>query len=730
MDHTDRVKEFARYYAGRGWHVLPLAGIDDDKCSCGDSDCSSPGKHPLTGNGFKGASTHTEDVNRWWERNTTANLGIRTGTCSGLVVIDIDDDKDGENCWEDLCEGHDPVETVEVLTGRGRHLYFKHPGDRIVRSTIGLRSGVDIRADDAYVVAPPSRHVSGRDYTFEDTSRPDETEMAPVPDWLLSEMDCSRDSIELRSIADPIPDIITDGHRHQHLLSLAGSMRNRGAVEEEIFQSLVAINTSRCDPPLEENEVRRLSRDVATRYTPSNKPLVLSNEKTPYKEVVPGLLPFPLEVLPTPLLKFVQEASASLPAPPDLVAVPLLSVLATGIGSSRTIELKPNWQESATIWTAIVAKPGMKKSPAMDLVMTPMKQAQSWLKADYENAVVNFDNEMARYLAEKNSEKPIEPRMKQLFTTDATLEAMAELLEHNPRGLLFMRDELSGWVRGMDQYRGGRGADRQTWLSFWARSQTIVNRKSRRTPLVLGNPFVCVTGGIPPDILGELADEGGRDDGFVHRILFSYPEEVTSHWTDDEITSETMNGYCDVFTGLRELPESPQVVYFTMEGRKAFIDWMDDHHLKLSEVPEVHRGPYEKLIGYCSRIALILQMSRYVCGEADSENVDEASVYGATAIIEYFKSHMQRVYGRLYTNKLDRQVLSSMEWVGKRGDSASVRDFITYKVGGCQNRADVEQLFQELVRRGHGEIAETESGNGRSSLAFSMYKDSAVCLGT
>ena len=53
---------------------------------------------------------------------------------------------------------------------------------------------------------------------------------------------------------------------------------------------------------------------------------------------------------------------------------------------------------------------------------------------------------------------------------DATVEALYSVLEENPRGVLDIEDELSGWVRRMDQYKGGKGADRQFFLGVWSNS--------------------------------------------------------------------------------------------------------------------------------------------------------------------------------------------------------------------------------------------------------------------
>ena len=115
--------------------------------------------------------------------------------------------------------------------------------------------------------------------------------------------------------------------------------------------------------------------------------------------------------------------------------------------------------------------------------------------------------------ATERPKKPEEPAMAQVFTTDGTLEALSVLLHQNRRGLAFVRDELTGWARAMNQYRSGRGADRQAWLSFWSGAEHLVNREGLKEALLLLDPFLCVAGCLPPDVLDELADERGREDG-------------------------------------------------------------------------------------------------------------------------------------------------------------------------------------------------------------------------
>ena len=112
--------------------------------------------------------------------------------------------------------------------------------------------------------------------------------------------------------------------------------------------------------------------------------------------------------------------------------------------------------------------------------------------------------------------------MGRCWASDTTVEALVGILQDNPRGLLVYRDELAGWVRSMDQYKGGKGSDRQHWLNLWSTDEVVVDRKSRMgEPIILAKPFVSLFGGIQPAMLGEL--RAGMEDGLMDRFLFAYP---------------------------------------------------------------------------------------------------------------------------------------------------------------------------------------------------------------
>ncbi len=190
-------------YASDGWHVLPLHSLaGPELCTCRDaSTCGSPAKHPITRNGLTEATTDPVIIKSWWEKWPEANIGIRTGLISGIVVLDVDSYHGGDEGLATLVAEYGELPpTMEAETGGGgRHLVFSHPGEGYdIRNKAGLAPGVDVRGDGGYIVAPPSLHVSGAFYQWSARG----TERAVLPAWLVEAPKPVRKPLPPRPMAD------------------------------------------------------------------------------------------------------------------------------------------------------------------------------------------------------------------------------------------------------------------------------------------------------------------------------------------------------------------------------------------------------------------------------------------------------------------------------------------------------------------------------------------------
>ena len=167
-------------YARLGWRVVPLFEPSaSDECSCPrHGTCDRPGKHPRITRWQDTATTDEAQIREWWKAWPNASIGIATGR--GLLVVDLDGDE-GEANWCALVGDRDLPRTPTVSTGRGHHLYLRTEDARTSKGALG--AGIDTRGDGGYVVAPPSRHASGRRYAW--VVAPGDGGLAPAPAWLL-----------------------------------------------------------------------------------------------------------------------------------------------------------------------------------------------------------------------------------------------------------------------------------------------------------------------------------------------------------------------------------------------------------------------------------------------------------------------------------------------------------------------------------------------------------------
>jgi hypothetical protein len=256
-------------YAGRGWPVFPCRG-----------------KRPHVKNGLHDAATDRLTVERWWTRIWPgANVAIRAGSESGLLVLDVDGEA-GADALAALEREHAELgATVECLTGGGgRHLYFAHPGGELRNSAGRLAPGLDVRGDGGYVIAPPSRHSSGGRYEWSVDGHPDELEPAQAPAWLLEGLRARRNGT-----APPVGEAIPEGARNAELASLAGTMRRRGMDEAAIRAALRETNRLRCRPPLDEGEVASIAASI-TRYRPQRGAPERTQQDVAAREAVPFAL--------------------------------------------------------------------------------------------------------------------------------------------------------------------------------------------------------------------------------------------------------------------------------------------------------------------------------------------------------------------------------------------------------------------------------------------------------
>jgi hypothetical protein len=275
-------------YLARGLSVLSLC--PPDHVGVGrEHQCESPGKRPWhTWKPYQEKLPTEAEVRGWWRLKPNSNVGVALGPVSGLVRVDVEGEE-GERRLAELSKGDLPP-TWEFTSGKGRGLLYRIPEGVELRTTYekpGEGQEVRFQAKGAQTVLPPSRHPSGRLYQWLPGRGPDDVDAAIMPDWLVGQLRAdSRGGRNDKGSKRPLgeEDTVPKGGRNDHLISLAGAMRRRGASVHVIEAALVAENEERCQPPLGKEEVQGIARS-AGRYRPFKGTATDSNS-TPAANII------------------------------------------------------------------------------------------------------------------------------------------------------------------------------------------------------------------------------------------------------------------------------------------------------------------------------------------------------------------------------------------------------------------------------------------------------------
>ncbi|MCL6447844.1 MAG: bifunctional DNA primase/polymerase [Armatimonadetes bacterium] len=288
--------------------LIPIHSVKNGKCSCGNPDCDSPGKHPRIPNWkeYQARRPTAEELARWRKQFPGCNWAVVTGQVSGVIVLDVD----GPEGAEAVKGKHLPL-TWAVQTGKGIHYYFKHPGFSVPNG-VRVLPGVDVRGDGGYVVAPGSVHASGRKYAWVPGMNPEDLPdgPAPCPKWLLELLQGKRQPGGKREKVNPVNVLngVPEGLRDTTLFRYACRLRTQGLTKEEALR-LVLEAARNSQPPFPE-ETAKEKVESAWKYQKAkeeaqklNLPSGISAQELINREfpdplwVVPGLLPEGLAIL-------------------------------------------------------------------------------------------------------------------------------------------------------------------------------------------------------------------------------------------------------------------------------------------------------------------------------------------------------------------------------------------------------------------------------------------------
>ncbi len=456
--------------------------------------------------------------------------------------------------------------------------------------------------------------------------------------------------------------------------------------------------------------------------------------------------PFPVGVLPEVIQNYVLEASVAIGCDSSLIALPLLASVARAISNRRVIELKETWTEPAIIWAVIVSPSGTHKSPALKagtsfITSLEEKSHKSFgiAQAEYQKDLLNYERKLASWRKKREDSKkklpqlPKAPVCLRYMTTDTTMEALTALQSNQFDSILIVRDELSGWLGSIAEYKGGVGGDLGHWLSFWSAAPLTVDRKTGDRRLMhIPRASVSIVGGIQPDVLARAMGDEHMEDGLCARLLLAMPDPKPVQWTDDTISPECSAAVSDVFDRLLALEAaddestgpSPVAIPLSSGAKTEWIKYYNHHHAEMEVLDVDLKAAWSKLEAYTARFALIFQLVDCASGEqrASADEIDESAMLSAIKLSEWFGNEARRVYRLFSEEERDREDRELFQLVTRMGGRVTVRDLMRNS-RRFANADTTEKALHRLVARkcGEWEAKKPTAKGGRPSQTFQLY---------
>lgn len=388
-------------------------------------------------------------------------------------------------------------------------------------------------------------------------------------------------------------------------------------------------------------------------------------------------------MLPKSIRPWILDVATRLQVPVESVAACAIGSISSVVGRKVSIHPKRNddWKVIPNLWAALVDRPGRKKTPTLDEAMKPLEALEesarkqfddrrAKAKADSDVTKLKIDNTRDAIKAALKGNKSIDGLQVELTclekelesrahverryrTSDATVEKLGELLNENPNGLLLKRDELSGWLRGLD--RIGHEGDREFFLEAWnGNGKHRVDRIKRGSILV---EAVCLTiiGGIQPGKLesyvAQACSGGSGDDGLLPRFqLLVYPERATTEpvYIDRKPNAEARSLAEQIFRKIDELNGESIAVRFDESAQVLVDEWLLNlerrlyHAHEMSLAFETHLSKYRKLM---PALALLFHVVDWAAEKGTSVgSVGLESARMAAVWCDFLEGHAKKVY--------------------------------------------------------------------------------------
>ncbi len=388
------------------------------------------------------------------------------------------------------------------------------------------------------------------------------------------------------------------------------------------------------------------------------KPLTPGEDATSFLPPPPRV---PVEVFPAVLQEIIRNAARAFVVPLEVPVCAVLALASACIGRARGIIIKEGWTPHANLYLALVGLSGTGKSPCANAILKSAYRVDFEMHREWQQASADYLLEKEKYReAVRQYRKgeiqdpglpPEKPKRRQVLVDDATVESLTDALADNPRGILWIRDELAGLLLDLDKYQGEKGSTKTRLMSSYDSGPWKVGRVNQERNSYIPHATLSIFGTVQPAALADIFCGQDAATGFLPRFLFvRFVPDRPGIWTDhvfsksrraelDQITRALLALDFDSagqpkFIGVKKDAKDLYVVWHDRLAMEAWMGTSDDENSVLS-----------KLRDQCLRLALILHLLRAVTEEqSDTAPVTAETMGKAIQLADWFREHQRHAW--------------------------------------------------------------------------------------
>ncbi|MBX9625904.1 MAG: bifunctional DNA primase/polymerase, partial [Gemmataceae bacterium] len=688
-------KDVALGYAGLGWQVFPCHWASGGRCSCGRPDCDRVGKHPMTGSGFKDATSEPGQVGRWWDQWPDANIGVATGPDSGIFVLDLD----GPEAVAELehleaRHGELPA-TVMAHTGKGSHRYFRWDTDRPVKNRAKINGvGIDVRGEGGYVIAAPSMHQSGKRYEW--LRSPGEAAVSDAPDWLVELVSGSGGRAAGRTNAGRVGDFgldlrnapgVLEGGRHDAAARLIGAELGRGHDPVDVLDWAYQW-ADRCDPPMGQEEVKKILTDLRDKDLRKLTEGIVPRDTKPDW---PILGPDAFHGLAGEIVRAIEPNTE---ADRAAVLVQLLALFGNEVGRSPYFEVGPT-RHHANLFVIVAGESSeAKKGTSLADAKAPFGNRLKPLMA---SGLSSGEGLIARVTDAVYKTEPIRNKSREVTGYQEVLETPAV----EDKRLIVVETEFGSVLKVME--RPGNTVSsliRNAWDDGNLSTLTVVRRNAT-------NAHISVIGHITVPELKALLGDTDLFNGFANRFLWAGAK------ASKRLSCPVPHDLSGYDLRLEEAVMAAQTFTRVTRDTDAQRLWDDLYH---GELGQAHPGLLDTIAGRAEPQVIRLSLVYALLDKSPVIRVEH--VRAAMAVWRYCLGSARVIFGGAAGNPIDDTILAAVQ-AGPLKTADIHRLFNNHQSAGS-----IRASLQRLMERGSIRKEREQSG-GRPAEVWMLvgYQD-------